>query len=122
MDADWTIAPNTNLAVPWLWICALAAAWSRYKSDGVSLGHAFGLEGGQGKAPTIEKLKHMLDERAIAHWIGSRLRDARVKQKKSRVEDLIQEAAAKFERSDTTIRRAWRRFGRLERMRTSERS
>ena len=54
LDADWTIAPNTNLPVPWLWICALAEAWSRYKMDGIPLGHAFGLEGGQGKSALFQ--------------------------------------------------------------------
>jgi hypothetical protein len=38
-------------------------------------------------------------------------------QKKIGVEALIQDAAEKFDRSDVTIRRAWRRFGRRERQR-----
>jgi hypothetical protein len=49
LDADWTLAPTTSLPVPWLWIRALAAAWSSYKVDGGPLGHAFGLEGGTGQ-------------------------------------------------------------------------
>ena len=120
LDADWTIAPRTNLPVPWLWIRTLAAAWSRYKSDGGPLGHAFGLEGGQGKSPTIDKLAQMLDERAIARWIGSRLQEARAKDEKFRIEEVVQEAAEKFDKSDGTIRRAWQRFGDLERLRPPE--
>ena len=65
---------RTNLPVPWIWIRALSAAWERYKTEGGPLGRAFGLEGGgQGKSPTIDKLAQMLDERAIARWIGSQL-------------------------------------------------
>jgi hypothetical protein len=78
LDADWMISPKTNLPVPWIWIRALGAAWERYKTDGGPLGLAFGLEGGQqGKSPTSDKLAQMLDERAIARWIGSRLVEAR---------------------------------------------
>jgi hypothetical protein len=54
LDADWTISPKIDLPVHWIWIHALATAWERYKEEGHSLGHAFGLEGGQGKLPTIE--------------------------------------------------------------------
>ena len=43
----------------------------------------------------------------------------RAAQKKTRIEDLIQEAADKFDRSDVTIRRARQRFGRRERERIS---
>jgi len=119
LDADWIISPNTSLPVPWIWIRALSAAWERYKTKGEPLGLAFGLEGGgQGKSPTIDKLAQMLDERAIARWIGSRLEEARAAHKKIRIEDVIQEAAEKFGKSDVTIRRAWQRFGRRERRQT----
>jgi hypothetical protein len=116
LDADWIISPNTKLPVPWIWIRALGAAWDRYKIEREPLGVAFGLEGGgQGKSPTIDKLAQMLDERAIARWIGSELAAARKAEKKIRIEDLVQDAAEKFGKSDVTIRRAWRRFGRRER-------
>jgi hypothetical protein len=119
LDADWIISPDARLPVPWIWIRALSAAWERYKTEGGKLGVAFGLEGGgQGKSPTIDKLQQMLDERAIARWIGSRLEDARAAHKKIRIEDIIQEAAEKFGKSDVTIRRAWQRFGHRERRRT----
>jgi hypothetical protein len=96
-------------------------AWERYKTEGGPLGLAFGLEGGgQGKSPTIDKLAQMLDERAIARWIGSQLEEARVAHKKVRIEDVVQEAAEKFDKSDVTIRRAWQRFGRRERRRTPQ--
>jgi hypothetical protein len=73
LDTDWIISPDTR-PVPWIWIRALSAAWERYKTEGGPLGRAFGLEGGgQGKSPTIDKLAQMLDERAIARWIGSQL-------------------------------------------------
>jgi len=101
-----------------MWIRALAAAWSRYKSNGGPLGQAFGLEGGKGKAPTIDRLAQILDERAIARWIWSRVQDARAADEKIRIEDVVQEAAEKFDKSDVTIRRAWQRFGQLERLRT----
>ena len=120
LDADWTIAPRTNLPVPWLWIRMMATAWSRYKNDGGPLGHAFGLEGGQGQSPTIDKLAQMLDERSLARWIWSRVQDAQAADEKIRIEDVVQEAAEKFEKSDVTIRRAWQRFGRLERLRPPE--
>jgi hypothetical protein len=118
LDTDWIISPDTNLPVPWIWIRALSAAWERYKTEGGPLGRAFGLEGGgQGKSPTIDKLAQMLDERAIARWIGSQLAAARKGKKKIRIEDIVQDAAEKFGKSDVTIRRAWQRFGPLERQR-----
>ncbi len=117
LDPDWTIAPKTNLSVPWIWIRALATAWEKYKREGGPLGRAFGLEGGQGKPPTLDKLEQKLDERAIARWIWQRVLEARASDKNFRIEDAIQEAADKFAKSDVTIRRAWRRFGPLERLR-----
>jgi hypothetical protein len=118
LDTDWIISPDTNLPVPWIWIRALSAAWERYKTEDGPLGRAFGLEGGgQGKSPTIDKLAQMLDERAIARWIGSQLAAARKAKKKIRIEDIVQDAAEKFGKSDVTIRRAWQRFGPLERQR-----
>ena len=89
-DADWIISVNTKLPVPWIWIRALGAAWDRYKSEREPLGVAFGLEGGgQGKSPTIDKLAQMLDERAIARWIGSQLAAPSGAKKKIRIEDLV---------------------------------
>lgn len=76
--------------------------------------------GGQGKPPINDKLAQMLDERAIARWILSRVQNARAAGKKSRIDDVIQEAAEKFGKSDVTIRRAWGRFGRRERQRRSK--
>ena len=71
-------------------------------------------------SPTIDKLAQMLDQRAIARWIGSQLEAARKAKKKIRIEDLVHEAADKFGKSDVTIRRAWARFSRRERQRTSK--
>jgi hypothetical protein len=123
LDADWIISPNTKLPVPWIWIRALGAAWDRYTTERGPLGVAFGLEGGgQGKSPTIDKLAQMLDERAIARWIGSELVAARAAKKKIRIEDLVQDAAIKFEKSDVTIRRAWQRFRHRERQLNPKRS
>lgn len=121
LDAEWTIVPTTKFPVPWLWIQTLAAAWSRYQRDGGPLGHAFGLEGGgQGKWRIKDILAQMLDERAIARWIWSELQSVRAAGKTYRIEDVIQDAAIKFDKSDVTIRRAWRRFGRVERLRPPE--
>ena len=118
LDKDWILSPTTNLDVPWIWIRALATAWERYKTEGAPLGHAFGLEGGgQGKSPIIDKLAQMLDERAIARWIWSRVQNARAAGEEIRIEDVVQEAAEKFGKSDDTTRRAWKRFGQLERLR-----
>ena len=104
LDTDWIISPDTNLPVPWIWIRALSAAWERYKTEGGPLGRAFGLEGGgQGKSPTIDRLAQMLDERAIARWIGSQLAAARKAKKKIRIEDIVQDAAEKFGKSDVTM-------------------
>ena len=120
LDADWIISPNTHLPVPWIWIRALGTAWERYKTEGGPLGHTFGLEGGgQGKSRANDRLAQMLDERAIARWRGSRLRQAEASHKKSKIEDLIQDAAEKFGKSDVTIRRAWQRFRHRERPPTS---
>jgi hypothetical protein len=106
--------------VPWIWIRALGAAWERYKTNGGPVGLAFGLEGGsRGKSPTSDQLAQMLDQRAIARWIGAKLEEARAAHKKIRIEDIVQEAAEKFGKSDVTIRRAWVRFGRFERQRTA---
>ena len=115
LDKDWIVSPRTAFGVPWIWICSLAAAFEKYKSDGGPLGQAFGLEGGQGKPPIIDKLMQALDERAIARWIWSKRQAARSAGEKVRIVDLVQEAAEKFGRGDATIRRAWERFGRRER-------
>jgi len=123
LDADWIVSPQTTLPVPWIWIRSLATAWERYKTDGGPLGSAFGLEGGgQGKSPTITKLTEMLNERAIARWIGSRVQEARAAGKGIKIEDVIQDAAERFDKSDVTIRRAWQRFGQRERLRAQDRS
>jgi hypothetical protein len=121
LDEQWIISPHTGIFVPWIWIRALGTAWAKYKTEGGPLGQAFGLEGGgQGKPPTTAKLEQMLNERAIARWIWSRVQEGRAAHKKIRVEDVIQDAAEKFNRSDVTIRRVWRRFGRFERRRRPE--
>ncbi|MGC1178005.1 MAG: hypothetical protein ACLQF1_22195 [Methyloceanibacter sp.] len=121
LDADWIISPKTSLPVPWIWIRSLATAWERYKTDGAPLGRAFGLEGGgQGRSPTINKLTKMLNERAIARWIWSRVQEARAAGEEIRIEDVMQDAAERFDKSDVTIRRAWQRFGQLERLRTQD--
>ena len=114
LDADWTIGPTTSVPVPWIWIAALAAAWSRYERDGEPLAQAFGLEGGRGKSPIKNKLAQRLNKRAIARWIWSELLNALAMGKKKRIEDVVQDAAVKFDKSDVTIRRAWQRFGRFE--------
>jgi hypothetical protein len=95
-----------------MWIRALGTAWERYKTEGMPLAHAFGLEDRQGKRPIYEQLAHSLDERAIARWIWTRVQQARLAGDKIRIEDVIQEAAEQFAKSDVTIRRAWQRFGR----------
>ena len=120
IDAEWIIGPKTRLPVPWIWIRALSTAWERYMTEDGTLGHAFGLEGGQGRPPINNRLAQMLDERAIARWTLSRVREARAAGEKIRIEDVIQEAAGKFGKSDVTIRRAWARFGRRERQRQPE--
>jgi hypothetical protein len=117
LDNDWVISPSTDLKVPWIWIRSLATAWEKYKEEGGPLGQAFGLEGGQGKRPEKERLQHLLDERAIARWIWSRVQDDRAAKREITIEVAIQEAAEKFGKSDETVRRAWKRFGRLERLR-----
>jgi hypothetical protein len=123
LDKDWILHPSTTLPVPWIWIRCLSAAWEKYKTEDGLLGHAFGLEGGgQGKHPIIAASMQMLDELAICRWIGSQLQAAHAAHKKIRIEDLIQDAAMKFDLSDTTIRRAWRRFGPRERQRSSQES
>ena len=114
LDKDWILAPKIDVGVPWIWICSLATAWETYKTERTPFGQAFGLEGGQGKPPTIAGLIRMLDERAIARYIGSRLQGARASNKKIKIEDTIQDAAEKFGKSDRTIRRAWQRFRRSE--------
>jgi hypothetical protein len=120
LDKDWILSPETKLEVPWIWIHSLATAWEKYKSEGGQLGQAFGLEGGgQGKPPIIDKLSRMLDERAFARWIWLHVQSARAAGKKTSIEDVIQEAAETFGKSDETIRRAWKRFGQLERKRSS---
>jgi hypothetical protein len=120
IDPDWIISPLANRPVPWLWIRSLAQAWGQYKRDGGPLGRAFGLEGGQGKSPVDAKLAQMLDDRAIARWIFVRWQKGRLEGKPLRLEDLIQEAAEKFDKSDSTTRRAWQRFGRAEKKRFQE--
>jgi hypothetical protein len=119
-DAEWIIDPKTSVPVPWIWIRALGAAWERYMTEGGTVGHAFGLEGGQGKQPIDDKLTQMLNERAIARWIFSRVQNARAAGEKIRIEEVIQEAAGTFGKSDVTMRRAWARFGRRERQRQPE--
>lgn len=120
LDPRWIIDPKTKLPVPWMWTRALGTAWERYHTDDGTLGQAFGLEGGQGKPPISDKLTQMLNERAIARWIFSRIQEAKTAGKEIRIEDVVQEAAEKFGKSDVTIRRAWQRFGRRERQRLSK--
>jgi len=120
LDKDWIVSPRANLEVPWIWIRSLATAFEKYKSEGGPLGQTFGLEGGQGKPPIIDKLMQALDERAIARWIWSRVQAARAAGEETRIEDAVQEAAIKFGKSDVTIRRAWQRFHQLEQLRNEE--
>lgn len=120
LDEDWIVSPRTTVGVPWIWIRSLATAFEKYKSEGGPLGQTFGLEGGQGKPPIIDKLMHALDERAIARWILSRVQAARAAGEDIRIEDAVQEAAVKFGKSDVTIRRAWQAFHQLETLRTQE--
>ena len=120
LDEQWVLPALQNLPVPWIWIRALGTAWEKYKTEGGPLGQAFGLEGGQGKPPTITKLMQMLDERAIARWVWSRVEKLRAAGQETRIEDIVQEAAEKFGKADVTIRRAWERFGGIERLRTKE--
>ena len=47
----------------------------------------------------------------------SRVQEAKAAGKKIRIEDVVQQAAKKFGKSDVTIRRAWARFGQRERRR-----
>jgi hypothetical protein len=118
LDKNWIMSPTTNLDVPWIWIRFLATALEKYKTEGGPLGHAFGLEGGgQGKPPIFDKLMQILDERAMARWIWSRVQRARAAGEKIGIENAVQDAAEKFGKSDFTTRRAWRRFGRSERQR-----
>jgi len=120
LDENWILSPCTNLEVPWIWIRSLATGWEKYKTEGGPIGQAFGLEGGQGRPPINDSLLQMLDERAIARWVWSQVQEARATHRTIRIEDVIQDAAEKFGKSDETIRRAWKRFGRLERLRTSD--
>jgi hypothetical protein len=114
LDEEWIVSPKETFQVPWIWIRALSTAWEKYNSEGGPLGRAFGLEGGQGKSPTLAKLMQMLDERAMAHWIWWRVKTLRDAGEEIRLEDVIQEAAEKFGKADITIRRAWGKFGSLE--------
>jgi hypothetical protein len=118
LDEDWILRPSVALPIPWIWIRVLSVAWEKYKTEGGPLGHAFGLEGGQGKPTTKTKLEQLLDERAIARWVWSRVQQLRSAGQEMRIEDAVQEAAGKFHKSDVTVRRAWQRFGPLERLRT----
>ena len=120
LDKDWIVSPRTNFGVPWIWIRSLATAFEKYKSEGAPLGQSFGLEGGQGKPPIIDKLMQALDERAIARWIWTHVQAARAAEKELRIEDVVWKAAEKFGKSEETIRRAWKRFGKLERQRHSD--
>jgi hypothetical protein len=119
LNEDWLLPPLQTVPIPWMWIRVLATAWRKYRNEGGSLGEAFGLEGGgQGKPPAMTKLLQMLDERAIARWIWARVQKARAAGDDMDIEDIILEAEEKFDRSDGTIRRAWRRFGGRERQRS----
>jgi hypothetical protein len=114
LDDEWILSPRETIPVPWIWIRALSTAWEKYNSEGGPLGRAFGLEGGQGKPPTITKLMQMLDQRAIARWVWWRVETLRAAGQEISIEDVIQEAAEKFGKHDITIRRAWGKFGGLE--------
>ena len=121
LDEDWVLSPRAKFEVSWIWIRSLATGFEKYEAEGGPLGRAFGLEGGgQGKPPTMTTLMQMLDERAIARWIWSHVLEARAANKQIRIEDVTQDAAEKFDKSDETVRRAWKRFGRLERLRPSD--
>jgi len=114
LDEQWILSPKETVPVPWIWIRALSTAWEKYNSEDGPLGRAFGLEGGQGKPPVLAQLMQMMDERAIAHWIWWRVESLRLAKQEVSIEEVIQEAAEKFGKADITIRRAWGKFGRLE--------
>ena len=117
---NWT--QNTGFAGKnGIWIAALGEAWDRYKSEGGPVGQAFGLEGGKGKNPISKNLDQLLGERAIARWVWHQVTSKRAQGEQCTIEAGIQEAAEFFNCSDTTIRRAWKRFGQEEKGRPTDR-
>jgi len=120
-ESEWGMNPRSEVAVPWIWIAALGEAWDRYKSEGGPVGQAFGLEGGKGKNPISKNLDQLLGERAIARWVWHQVTSKRAQGEQCTIEAGIQEAAEFFNCSDTTIRRAWKRFGQEEKGRPTDR-
>jgi hypothetical protein len=114
LDPEWPIDPKSSVEVPWIWVSTLHEAWQRYKAGNGLLGHAFHLEGGKGKKPIAEILLTVLDQRAMARWIRHHVQTERATGARIRIEDAILDASEKFRKSDRTIRRAWKKYGTLE--------
>jgi hypothetical protein len=110
-DPEWGIAPTQPVEVPWIWVAALAEGWEGYKEGAQSLGKAFGLEGGQGKRPTINSLNDRLSQRAVAAWIWEKAKSLRKDKAKAPVEEALQMAVDKFPLSIDSIRRIWKKNG-----------
>ena len=113
--SDATLRPDAAFAVPWFCISSLAAAWATYKKKGPPLGKAFGLEGTRGKRPVLGRAERMLDQRAIAQFVWRFAEGERAHDAKDPVARAKGEAANKFNVSDETVSRAWKRFGKAER-------
>ncbi len=115
-DPDWGIKPTQLINVPWIWVCVLAEAWDRYDRQGLPLGRAFGLVGSSGKRPIRKVLDRVREERAIAVWIANKLGNAKAAGRKMKLEDAIGLAANEFPKSDDSIHRIWKRYGREARL------
>ena len=76
---------------------------------------AFGLEGTRGKRPVLGRAERMLDQRAIAQFVWRFAEGERAHDAKDPVARAKGEAANKFNVSDETVSRAWKRFGKAER-------
>jgi hypothetical protein len=118
----WATDPRTKVPVDFIWLRALAEGWRRYRDQGMPLGRAFCLEGGQGKPPTRQKKAHLLDQRAIAHWLRRETQQARLTNPRFTITDAIGKAVEHFGKSEETIKRAWTLFSRVEKKRTTSSS
>ena len=112
---DGTLRADAEFEVPWFCIVYLAVAWDSYKEKGPPLGKAFGLEGPRGKRPVLARLDRMQDQRAFARFVWQSAEVERARGVKDPVARAIGEVANKFDVSDETVTRAWKRFGKAER-------
>jgi hypothetical protein len=107
--------PAGRIELPWWIVFAISTAWSDYVigSDGnVSLGRAFGIEGGSGRGTHRQLSKKATRERhyGYALEVASMLHH-----NKCTIETALHDVAERWNASYDVVRRAWKDHGKVAR-------